>query len=201
MGRFAVFGYSGGASYALAGAALLPDRVTRCAIGAGVAPPHADVGDSPGRQMPGRGESFRLAAQGEGALRPRLEQVAHQIMAAVEAGGPEMLPEPAAPGQHAPTPPRALDDPAAMARLRATFVDSHDGWVDDLLAVVRPWGFDLDAITVPIGIWHGRNDTRVSSAHADWLTATIPTARRHDHDGGHVPTAAVHDDMLIWLKG
>ena len=40
--RFAVHGHSGGSPYALACAALLPGRVTRCAIGAGPAPSHAD---------------------------------------------------------------------------------------------------------------------------------------------------------------
>ena len=40
-----------------------------------------------------------------------------------------------------------------MARLRATFVDSHDGWVDDLLAVAGV-GIDLGTVAVPVGVWH-----------------------------------------------
>jgi pimeloyl-ACP methyl ester carboxylesterase len=199
--RFAVFGYSGGAPYALACAALLPDRVTRCAVGAGVAPPQADDDGFPGGRSPGRGEGFRLAVRGESALRPRMEQIAHDIMAAVEAGGPEMIPEPPGPDQQPPVAsPPALDDPAAMARLRATFVESHDGWVDDLLAVARPWGLDPATVTVPVGIWHGKHDTRVSPAHTEWLVNVIPTAHPHIHDGGHAPTAQVHQEMLTWLK-
>jgi pimeloyl-ACP methyl ester carboxylesterase len=198
--RFAVFGYSGGAPYALACAALLPDRVTRCAIGAGVAPPQADDEDLAGCGSRSRGEGFRLALRGESALRPRLEQIAHEIMAAVEAGGPEMIPEPTGPDQQPPAAAPALDDPGAMARLGATFVDSHDGWVDDLLAVARPWGFDPRTVTVPVGIWHGRHDTRVSPAHTDWLVNAIPTAHRYIHDAGHTPSARLHREMLSWLK-
>ena len=37
--RFAVVGGSGGGPHALACAALLPGRVTRCAVGSGISPP------------------------------------------------------------------------------------------------------------------------------------------------------------------
>jgi pimeloyl-ACP methyl ester carboxylesterase len=185
--RVAVFGWSGGGPYALACAALLADRVTRCATGAGVAPPEAGI--------PG-GEAFQLARHGEPALRPRMEQITGEIMAAVEAGGPELIPES---GASAPATAPARDDPAALARLRATFLHSHDGWIDDLLAVTRPWGFDPTTITVPVGIWHAQHDTRISTAHADWLTAAIPTAERYDNDGGHVPDTHLQTEMLSWL--
>jgi pimeloyl-ACP methyl ester carboxylesterase len=189
--RFGVFGYSGGAPYALACAALLPDRVTRCATGAGVAPPQADAAGLR------RGEGFRLALRGESDLRPRMARIADDIMAAVEAGGPEMVPEPS--GAARPVAHPARDDPAAMARLQATFVDSHDGWIDDLLAVARPWGFDLTTTVVPVGIWHGTQDTRVPPAHGDWLAGAVPTAQLHVHDGGHTPDARLHREILTWL--
>jgi pimeloyl-ACP methyl ester carboxylesterase len=127
--RFAIHGHSGGGPYALASAALLPDRVTRCAVGAGLAPSHADGVDFFGRLDPSRGQALRLALEGEEKLRPFMAEGAAKIMATIAGGGPEMLPEP---GEVAATPPtRAIDDPAAMARLRATFVDSLDGWIDD----------------------------------------------------------------------
>jgi hypothetical protein len=46
-------------------------------------------------------------------------------MGRIDARGPELPTEAGPP---------ALDDPDAMARLRATFVDGTDGWVDDTLA-------------------------------------------------------------------
>jgi len=192
--RFALHGYSGGVPYALASAAALGDRVTRCAIGAGVAPPDADGVDFFGRRDPTVGRSFRMALAGEDELRPHLAAFGAQVMAAVDAGGPEMIPSPGTP-----LGPPARDDPAAMARLRATFVDGLDGWIDDQIAVVHPWGFDVRDVRVPVGIWHGRQDTAIPAAHTDWLAAHVSGAVRHEHDGGHIPDAAVLDAMHAFL--
>jgi pimeloyl-ACP methyl ester carboxylesterase len=195
--RFAVHGHSGGGPYALACAALLPERVTRCAVGAGTAPSHADGVDFFGRLDPSRGKAFRLALEGEETLRPFMAEAG--IMATIAAGGPEMLPEPGEPGPLRPA--RAIDDPAAMARLRATFADSLDGWVDDQFAAVHPWGFDVAGIATPVGIWHGSRDTRMPRAHSDWLAARIPTAERFDYDGWHVPSDGVFTEIFGWLRG
>jgi pimeloyl-ACP methyl ester carboxylesterase len=74
--RFAVHGHSGGGPYALACAALLSGRVTRCAVGAGLAPSHAESVDFFGRLDPSRGQTFRLALEGEEKLRPVLAKAA-----------------------------------------------------------------------------------------------------------------------------
>ena len=197
--RFAVHGHSGGGPYALACAALLSERVTRCAVGAGTAPSHAESIDFFGRLDPSRGQTFRLALEGEEQLRPFMLQGAASIMAKIEAGGPEMLLEPGEPASSNPT--RAIDDPAAMARLRATFQDSLDGWIDDQFAAVHPWGFDVADIAVPVGIWHGTRDTRMPRAHSDWLAAHIPTAERFDYEGWHVPSDEVWVEVYGWLRG
>ena len=98
--QFAVHGHSGGGPYALACAALLPERVTRCAVGAGTAPSHAEGVDFFRLLDPGHGNTFRLALEGEEKLRPFMTQASAGIMATIAAGGPEMLPEP---GEPAPT--------------------------------------------------------------------------------------------------
>ncbi|HEX4061462.1 MAG TPA: hypothetical protein VHY58_10650 [Streptosporangiaceae bacterium] len=152
-----------------------------------------------GRLDPSRGQALRLALEGEGKLRPFLAEAAAGIMATIAAGGPEMLPEPGEPVP--PQPSRAMDDPAAMAWLRATFTDSLDGWIDDQFAAVRPWGFDVATITTPVAIWHGSRDTRMPRAHSDWLTASVPAAERFDYDGWHVPDDDVYGKILTWLRG
>jgi pimeloyl-ACP methyl ester carboxylesterase len=117
--------------------------------------------------------------------------VAADILARIEAGAPET---PFWPG------PPARDDPDAMARIRATFIDGRDGWVDDFLAFARPWGFAPGEIAVPVGVWHGTRDANVSADHADWLLTHIPTAEGHVYDGEHLPGPDVYGQIYDWLR-
>lgn len=172
--RFAVAGGSGGGPHALACAAALPGQVIRCAVTGSISPPDTS-GPRPAEDDPDvrRNLTSWLAARGETEVRAVVEDLADQIMA----GG----------------------DPAAMARLRATFVDSHDGWVDDNVAFAHPWGFDLADITVAVGLWFGTRDTR-SRDHAGWLQTAIGHAETHPYPGGHLQPDAVYRRMLTWLR-
>ncbi|MEU8227254.1 alpha/beta hydrolase [Kribbella sp. NPDC048915] len=192
--RFAVTGGSGGGPHALACAALLRDRVTRCAVAGSNSPPLVD-GPEPTEEEeqedPRRNRTSWRALHGD--LRPALEESARSIMAAVEAGGPEFPPDPGSP----PGPP-ARADPEAVARLAATFVTSHDGWIDDHIAFAHPWGFDFADITVPVSLWYGSSDERAAK-YADHLAAAIPHAERRYYIGGHVPPANAYRELLRWL--
>jgi pimeloyl-ACP methyl ester carboxylesterase len=59
-----------------------------------------------------------------------------------------------------------------------------EGWWEDN-CMVRPWGFDLAAIAVPVLLLHGRQDMFVPFGHGEWLAAHIPgvEARLLDDDG------------------
>lgn len=196
--QFAVAGGSGGGPHALACAARLPDRITRCAVVGSISPPDTS-GPRPADDEPDvrRNVTSWLAARGEAEIRPLVERMAQQIMAAVTSGGPEFPPDPDFPIEADSEP--ALHDPAAMARLRATFVDSHDGWVDDNLAFAQPWGFELSTITVPVTLWFGTKDAR-SRDHARWLKACIPHAQMREYPGGHLQNDGAYREMLAWLK-
>jgi pimeloyl-ACP methyl ester carboxylesterase len=194
--RFAVTGGSGGGPHALACAALLADRVTRCAVTGSNAPPIVD-GPEPTeddeKADPRRNRTSWLVARGEQHLRPLLEDTARSIMERIEAGGPEIPPDP----ESLPGPP-ARDDVDAMARLNATFVTSHDGWVDDHVAFATDWGFDFADIRVPVGLWYGSTDERAGK-YADVLAAAIPHAERKPYAGGHIPPTNAYRDLLSWL--
>jgi hypothetical protein len=80
------------------------------------------------------------------------------------------------------------------------FVDGQDGRVDDYLALVRPWGFDVAAIAVPVGVWFDRQDIRSPLAHAEWLLSHVSSAERHEYTGGHDPDDDTSRKILGWLE-
>jgi pimeloyl-ACP methyl ester carboxylesterase len=171
--KFAVTGGSGGGPHALACAALLPHRVSRCAVLSGIRP-----------------QAETLPP--EEVLRGQLTQLGADILGQVEAGGP------AYPGAPAGTP--GWEDPATRARLVATFAESLDGWYDDKVAFAQPWGFAPQSISVPVGIWYGTADEHVPESDAQWLLENIPTAQGYQYAGGHLPTCATLIDIHTWVS-
>lgn len=64
---------------------------------------------------------------------------------------------------------------------------SYDGWIDDDLAFVRDFGFDISKIDKPVVIYQGDDDFMVPHAHAYWLKKHIPTAKLNFVPGhGHI---------------
>jgi pimeloyl-ACP methyl ester carboxylesterase len=75
------------------------------------------------------------------------------------------------------------------------------GVLDDGQAAVRPWGFDVGAITVPVAIYQGRQDAMVPFAHGEWLAAHVPGARAHlTEDDGHLTLVTQVPAILADLK-
>jgi pimeloyl-ACP methyl ester carboxylesterase len=62
-----------------------------------------------------------------------------------------------------------------------------DGWIDDDLAFVAPWGFEVGDIARPTLIVHGSDDRFVPVSHGEWLAARIPGAEAWIDDvNGHL---------------
>jgi pimeloyl-ACP methyl ester carboxylesterase len=73
------------------------------------------------------------------------------------------------------------------ATMRSGLAVSFDGWIDDDLAFVRPWGFKLSEISKPVFIWQGDDDFMVPHAHSEWLAKHIPGAQLKFIPGhGHI---------------
>lgn len=194
--RCVVAGWSGGGPHALATAAGLPDRVAGVLCIAGVAPYDADGLDFLAGMGASNVEEFGLVLRGEDVLRPSLEQEAVGLRAgdaaAVREGLASLLPE----VDHAVLTDEFGDDLAAhIAEGLRTGVD---GWLDDDLAFVRPWGFALTDITVPTFLWQGSEDLMVPFAHGQWLAKHVPGVTAHLEPGeGHLSVGVGALDRML----
>ncbi|MCC9305840.1 alpha/beta hydrolase [Kitasatospora sp. RB6PN24] len=183
--RFGALGVSGGASHALACAALLPERVVGVVSVAGLAPYGAPGLDWFAGMYPGGKAELRAA-------------VAERAQLAAELASSEFDPEMFTERDHA-----ALQGEwswlADTARLGTA--SGLDGMLDDDLAYVAPWGFDPGRITVPVLILHGGADRVVPAGHGEWLARAIPGAelRRHPADG-HLSILNAAACALPWLR-
>jgi pimeloyl-ACP methyl ester carboxylesterase len=69
--------------------------------------------------------------------------------------------------------------------------------VDDDLAFIRPWGFNVQELRVPVEIRYGATDVLAPAAHGEWLAGHIPHAVvTIDEHGGHLSTPDQHLDRL-----
>jgi pimeloyl-ACP methyl ester carboxylesterase len=76
----------------------------------------------------------------------------------------------------------------------------NEGYLEDALASVQPWGFRPDAIGVPVLIMHGAKDKMVPCAHGEWLAAHRPaTELRIVPDAGHITALDSAPEALTWL--
>jgi pimeloyl-ACP methyl ester carboxylesterase len=195
-------GRSGGGPHALACAALLPDRVLAAASVAGVAPYDPDgVSGIPFEAwLAGMGqdnvEEFGAALQGEGVLRPWLEEQLpamrsaqrEEVVAAMETLLPPV-------DLAAMTGEFAEDLVTSFARGLAPGVD---GWMDDDFAFSSPWGFGLESLTVPVALWQGSADLMVPYAHGEWLAANVSGAEVHLLQGeGHLSIRTEGPDGVL----
>lgn len=199
---FATIGVSGGGPHALATAALLGDRVTACAAVVSPAPYDADGLDWYEGMSPGNVVEFHAAERGEREFRPLAERLGQEALASIEAGGIPMpdgynLPESDLEQLRERV---ATDDGGMVARTRASEVDGVDGWMDDCLAFIRPWGFDPATIEVPLALWSGDDDVLVPRGHADWLGAHLPDATVRTLPGGHMFTPETWRELYDWLR-
>lgn len=184
VGDFVTVGWSGGGPRALGCAALLAPRCRAAASVAGLAPPAEidwDVRDGMAEENV---EEFTAVLAGREALEAFLEEQAEMFTVTGEQVAESL-------GGLAPEVDRSVltgSVAEALAEsLRSAGRQGVLGWRDDDLTLVRPWGFDLDAIAVPVAVWAGAEDTMVPFRHGDWLAGRVAGARAHLlEDEGHI---------------
>jgi pimeloyl-ACP methyl ester carboxylesterase len=206
IGSFAVLGMSVGGMYALACAALHPDRVLRAAV---VATP----GESPRLDPPwprddldADGQRFfvRLAS---GSVADNVALVAPDFSAYRARVDPDD-PDDAALAQRwlssLPADDRSLlqQDPgfdhAAAAR---EAVGEPSGYLADAALVFRPWEFRVEDVGCPVSLWYGEHDANAPVRNGRWLHRTLPRATLHEMPGvGHLGSLltgwpAILDDL------
>ncbi|MCU1473331.1 alpha/beta hydrolase [Amnibacterium sp.] len=188
--RCVVAGRSGGGPHALACAARLPEAVSVLVI-AGIAPYEAEGLDFLAGMGQDNLDEFGATFEGEDALRPYLERqregLLHVTGSDIIDAMASLLPE--------------VDRRVLTGGLAAELAESFhealrtgvDGWLDDDLAFVAPWGFALTEVTTPVAVWQGSADLMVPYAHGQWLAAHVPNAEVHLVEGqGHLSVA--HSD-------
>jgi len=186
--RFCVWGISGGGPHALAAAALLPDRVIAAAALASVAPYDAEGLD----YLEGMGEQnveeFGAILEGEEAQQASIDSQSRELLSATPEQLVDMWKTLLGPSDRE----VATGVLAAflLDHIRAGIGTSGDGWIDDDVAFVSPWGFDLASIRVPVQLWQGAQDQFVPYAHGVWLAAHIPGVdARLTVEDGHLTLA------------
>jgi pimeloyl-ACP methyl ester carboxylesterase len=196
--RFLTWGVSGGGPHALACAALLSDRVIAAGSVASVAPYDASGLDFLDGMGQDNLDEFGAASAGEEALRPYLiEQTAGLLAATPESlrdAMASLLPE---------------VDREALTGETAEFLHGAmtsglrqvcDGWLDDDLAFVAPWGFEVASIVVPLLVMQGDQDLMVPFSHGRWLAAALPSATvRLMAEEGHISLIARIPEVHEWL--
>jgi pimeloyl-ACP methyl ester carboxylesterase len=190
--RFAVAGHSGGGPHAAAVAYALPQRLTGVALISSPAPP--------GSRNQGMHPMFRiinfLMGSSPSLHRRMMQQTADQVRHTPDKFFAQW-------GKMSPADGRLFHSrPAIREMIAAEMAEAVHQGIDAILQehplYKRPWGFDLNAISVPVHIWHGLADPQAAPAWSRYLAAHIPQAMPHFiPDEGHFSIMANHQADIL----
>jgi pimeloyl-ACP methyl ester carboxylesterase len=183
---FAVVGHSGGAPHALACAALVPERVRAAVSISGYVP----YGSSGVDWFAGMSEV--TSASLHAALAGRAAKERYE--ATTEADDPGFT--------EADLEALAGEWSWFLEVVRPAVANGPGPLIDDDLALVGPWGFDVTAIEVPALLLHGGEDRMAPVGHASWLADHCPAASlRVSPADGHISVLRSAGLALDWLAG
>ncbi len=141
--------------HALAAATRMPERVIRAACNVGAAPYDASDLDWFEGMDPENVKEFGWALEGEETLVRELEKEAVEKLSRLDEDPATLLGE----FQLSEADQTVLEDEIVRERMRKSFREALAsgvwGWVDDDLAFVKPWGFEVEEIRVPVQVRYG----------------------------------------------
>jgi len=196
--RFSVVGRSGGGSHALACAALLNKRVICAAALCSLAPYNAQGLDWSAGMVDSNVRAYHDAEANLGALIATLNERAGRVRNNSEGLLKELWPELVRPDKD-------IIGDIALRRIIAqihveALRETADGWIDDVIALSRPWGFDLSDITAPVKLWIGSDDVFTPPAHTYWLAERIGSAELDIAPGvAHFGAVEILPKILTWV--
>jgi pimeloyl-ACP methyl ester carboxylesterase len=199
--QFALTGGSFGGPQSLAVAARLPERVTRAACVAGVAP-----FDMPGFDWFADMDAVNIdelgwALEGEDVLAREIERTAAGMLERVADDPSKVISDEV---ELSETDRAVLASPelheATRRVINEAFRHGVWGYVDDIFCLIQPWGFDVTEIRVPTRVLYGLNDVLVPRQHGDWLAHNVPNAEAViDEQGGHMADPNLVTERFGWL--
>ncbi len=198
LGKFGVFGVSGGAGYVSACARFIPDRLSGAVIASGAGPmdsPEARAG------LPFNGRlmwwlaarSVRLTGLLLNMTKPPVQgdvdKIRRQIMRTMPPGEAVIFEKPG-----------RLE--AFMASAAESMRPGVHGIAWDTHLCARPLDFRLEEIRFPVRLLHGEADRNVPVAVARKVAAAIPGCQATFYPGeGHFSTVANHLDEVFNALG
>jgi pimeloyl-ACP methyl ester carboxylesterase len=197
--RLAVWGISGGGPHALACAALLPDLVVAVASLASLAPygsPGLDYFSGMGQENV---DDIKLTMADRPAARAKATQDREHLLAVKPEDMVKAFPTLVSPVDAAAFTPELANYLAASGR--NGLASSDQGWWDDTIAHLSPWGFEFKTTKVPVQVWHGRHDRFVPFQHGQWLASQVPGVEAHlSEEDGHLTLIQRRvGDVHVWL--
>ncbi len=173
INKFAVEGWSFGGPYAMAYAFRIPERVHTAGLISSFAPydrPNSTEGMAGfnkvalgmAHRTPWLGKPF-MRLQGR-MMRGDPERLARQMLSSVPESDKELFDQPQTVS-------------VLLESIQEAFRVTSDGAAWEATMLVRPWGFQLEEIGLPVYIWHGEEDVNDPLQCGQYLRDKIPNAQ------------------------
>lgn len=196
--KFAAVAISSGAPYGLACAALIPERLTACAIVSGVAPLSVD-----GEKIDAKKHIIKTELQIVGLAKtaPVLARLGMWYVLRQARKDPEKamndflkdMPE---------SDRRIMQDEDLKQQFEGNFLEAARQGTKGLVASIalegRPWGFRLQDITMRVSLWHGEDDNTAFPAGVAYVASKLPNHTLHTiPKAGHIATVFGESENVL----